>query len=196
MANYSSSHTGAVIDSAVTDLVALVGGGLSKDLTLSGNDLVLGSGDGVDFDAAAGGTSALLDWYEEGTWTPTPSYGGDATDMAFTRTPAGLYTRIGNICFITGLFVFGAAVGNDGSGTGGLQIGNLPFTAAGGTDSHSQLSVFSSDFSTISGGIQARVSAGGTNITFRETTTGAGAALTDNDTNRWTMCSFTGVYSI
>jgi hypothetical protein len=69
-----------------------------SSLSLSGN-LVLASGQGIDFSATAGtGTSELFDDYEEGTWTP--SLGGDATYL----NQSGTYTKIGNqvsfFCYI------------------------------------------------------------------------------------------------
>jgi hypothetical protein len=74
---------------------------------------------------AAGMTSQLLNWYEEGTWTPTVS--------AFTGTyttvtgQVGSYTRIGRQ--ITVKFQF--MVTNKGTGTTGYTITNLPFVASG-----------------------------------------------------------------
>ena len=70
MANYTSTHTGANIDSAITDVLALVGAGLSKNL-------VLGSGNGIDYSATADAgemTSELLDDYEEGTWAASEPF--------------------------------------------------------------------------------------------------------------------------
>ena len=67
----------------------------SGDQTINNGDLVIGTaGDGIDFTAntpAAGMTSQLLDWYEEGTWTPTDASGASLT---LTVTSAR-YTRIG-----------------------------------------------------------------------------------------------------
>lgn len=64
--------------------------------TILNGDLIIGTaGQGVDFSAnssAPGMTSELLDWYEEGTWTP--SLGGTATYTANTK---GWYTRIGRL---------------------------------------------------------------------------------------------------
>jgi hypothetical protein len=63
----------------------------------NGNLVFSTSGTGIDFSAAsgsaAGSTSALLDDYEEGTFTPTDVGGGGLT---FT-TALGHYVKIGNI---------------------------------------------------------------------------------------------------
>lgn len=67
------------------------------DQTLATGNMVVGTaGKGVDFSVntnAAGMTKELLDWYEEGTWTPTL----DAVSMSdqVYAYQLGTYTRIG-----------------------------------------------------------------------------------------------------
>jgi hypothetical protein len=79
------------------------------------------AGKGIDFSAnthAAGMTSELLNWYEEGNWTPT--VGG-----TWTANPASLdgkYTRIGRMVYVT--FTF--AGGSKATATSGW-IDSLPF---------------------------------------------------------------------
>lgn len=69
--------------------------GPGVDVTLSAGNLVVGTAaKGIDFSAnthAAGMTSELLNWYEEGTWTPTIVAGA----LTINAT-ACYYTRIGN----------------------------------------------------------------------------------------------------
>jgi hypothetical protein len=73
----------------------------SGNVTLSTGNLVPGTAaKGVNFTAntpAAGMTSQLLNWYEEGTWTPTVTTDtvGDLT-VAYTNQ-YGTYTRIGRM---------------------------------------------------------------------------------------------------
>ena len=62
----------------------------ATQLTLTTGNLIVASGQGVDFSATAGtGTSELLADYEEGIWTP--SIGGTAT----YTTQEGSYTKVG-----------------------------------------------------------------------------------------------------
>ena len=70
-----------------------------------------------------GGTAAAnyLDDYEEGTFTPTTA--GDASG-AFTSTPTGEYTKIGNVCTVRIVFVVGTTFTSN-------TIGGLPFTVGG-----------------------------------------------------------------
>ena len=79
---------------------------------------------GIDFSAntgAAGETGALLNWYEEGTWTPTitPSTSGAVT----YTTQDGKYTRIGNLVVINF-----ALAGSKNTASGEFRIGGLPFS--------------------------------------------------------------------
>ena len=86
---------------------------------------------GINFTAntpAAGMTSQLLNWYEEGTWTPTILGDSSAGSYSYdaTRT-AGKYTRIGKTVLLWAVIrpnVITVA------GTGSLCIGGLPFPAA------------------------------------------------------------------
>jgi hypothetical protein len=93
------------------------------DLTnVTGNFVVGTAGKGIDFSAntgAAGMTSELLDWYEEGAWTPT--YTGWSTNPVLT---SATYTRIGRVVHLNAIF-FG------GTTTGGAVIGGLPVNNGG-----------------------------------------------------------------
>jgi len=69
---------------------------LVGNVTLSTGNLVVASGQGIDFSATshpAGMTSELLADYEEGTWTPTVI--GGITSPTYSENQ-GNYTKIGN----------------------------------------------------------------------------------------------------
>ena len=66
----------------------------ATQLTLTTGNVIVASGQGIDFSATAGtGTSELLADYEEGTWTPavTPTGGGSVS----YGTQSGFYTKNG-----------------------------------------------------------------------------------------------------
>ncbi len=71
------------------------------------------------------GSANKLEDYEEGTWTPNPTFGGQSTGMSFT-TRTGGYTKVGRFVYVSGRIVFS----NKGSSTGYFQIYGLPFTAS------------------------------------------------------------------
>ena len=98
----------------------------SGDQTIVNGDLVIGtSGEGVNFTAntpAAGMTSQLLNWYEEGTFTPTIT----ASSGTFTTTSAtGAYTRVGRLVSFS-LEITITTVGT----ASGAVLATLPFTPA------------------------------------------------------------------
>jgi hypothetical protein len=86
---------------------------------------------GINFTAntpAAGMTSQLLNWYEEGTWTPTYTTSNGAFASVTYGFQNGKYIRIGKMVYITMSIRTTAA--NITGATGLLQVAGLPFTAA------------------------------------------------------------------
>ena len=106
----------------------------SKRLTISseGNlyvengNVQLGQvGNGIEFNNFGSGTnidSNNLDDYEEGTWTPVPTFGGANASAAYSGT--GTYIKVGRICCTGWNVIFT----NKGTSTGQFQITGLPFT--------------------------------------------------------------------
>lgn len=103
---------------------------LSGDVTLSNGNLVQGTAaKGFNFTAntpQAGMTSELLNWYEEGTFSPTVSGSTGGTATYFENS--GMYTRIGNLVY----FRLRIACSAVSSMTGSAQINGLPFTCKTG----------------------------------------------------------------
>jgi len=98
----------------------------SGDITYKIGNLIQGtSAKGINFTAntpQAGMTSQLLNWYEEGTFTPSTS---TITTISGTPVYTGQYTRIGRQVFIS-IDMTGGNI----SVTAGNSFFNLPFTAA------------------------------------------------------------------
>jgi len=69
-------------------------------------------------------TSQLLNWYEEGTWTPTIRFSGASVGITYA-SQAGTYTRIGRQVTLN----FDVRLSNKGSSTGVWEIGGFPFPA-------------------------------------------------------------------
>ena len=100
---------------------------IQADTTLTSANLVQGTAaKGINFTAntpAAGKTSQLLNWYEEGTWTPAQ---GSGLTVVGAFSSGGKYTRVGRQVTITG-FVKGATSIAVNAAT---QItNNLPYTS-------------------------------------------------------------------
>ena len=100
------------------------------DQTLSTGNIIQGTAaKGVNFTAntpAAGMTSRLLNWYEEGTWTPVISFGGASVGITYDAQ-SGWYTRVGNQVTVQ-CIVF---MSSKGSSTGDVLISGLPFATTG-----------------------------------------------------------------
>lgn len=93
---------------------------------VSGGNITFESGKGIDFSAnthASGMTSELLDWYEEGTWTPSLSFlSGSVT----YTTQVGTYTRVGRLVTVEAYIDIATA----STPSTFVLMGGLPFTPA------------------------------------------------------------------
>ena len=95
-------------------------------------NIVLDSGNGIDFSATADGsgtnTSELFDDYEEGTWTPlyVPESNSFSAITMFISTAR--YTKVGRLVTLTGSFWTNALT--VGAASGDLAVTGLPFVPA------------------------------------------------------------------
>jgi hypothetical protein len=95
----------------------------AAQLTLTTGNLIVASGQGIDFSDTPGtGTSELLNDYEEGTWTPTLVGGTTAGDYT-VATSSAYYTKIGRQVTVTALI----SITVNSLGTGTAKFGGLPF---------------------------------------------------------------------
>lgn len=150
----------------------------SGDQTINNGDLIIGTaGDGIDFSAntpAAGMTSQLLDWYEEGTWTPTVYFGGAPTGITYT-TQLGRYQRIGRLVVAHCEIV----LSSKGSATGGMSVGGLPYPNGSGFTANA--SVFAGGLSSISGQLQGWTANGSQAINIQYLGTGTENIVADTN---------------
>jgi hypothetical protein len=98
---------------------------MKEGQTLALDSAVPNAGTGITFPAtqSASSNANTLDDYEEGTWTPSVTFGGNSVGQ--TGTFAGFYTKTGNQVFATATINLTAK----GSSTGTVGIGGLPFTS-------------------------------------------------------------------
>lgn len=117
--------TGVTTSTGTGNTVLSAAPTLSGNVTLSTGNLIVASGQGIDFSATPGtGTSELLADYEEGTFTPIVL--GDATAGTATYGAAnGSYTKVGRLVSFQ-IYISWSS----GTGVGNLLIGGLPFTNA------------------------------------------------------------------
>lgn len=110
-----------VTNGGVTTVLTVGGDG---NTTFENGNLVQGTAaKGINFTAntpAAGMTSQLLNWYEEGTWTPTVAAGAGALT---SYTASGTYTRIGRQVTLTLVI----AITNNGTSSSYITATGVPF---------------------------------------------------------------------
>lgn len=95
------------------------------DQTLGTGNLIQGTAaKGLDFTAntpLAGKTSTLLNWYEEGVWTPNQ---GNGLTVVGAFSSVGRYTRIGRLVFISGTVSGATSIAVNAAS---ILCTNLPF---------------------------------------------------------------------
>jgi hypothetical protein len=99
----------------------------TNNLTINNGNLVIGtSGKGIDFSATTNSsgtmTSELLDDYEQGTFTPTLSFGGNSVGITYGARTCQ-YIKIGKSVLVN-VYIF---LTSKGSSTGAAVINGFPF---------------------------------------------------------------------
>lgn len=170
---------------------------VSGNSTLDGNVIFKDNltqetaGKGINFTkntAANGMTSQLLNWYEDGTFTPGLMFGAGTTGITYAPSTTGKYTRIGRQVTVTGAVI----LTNKGSSTGQAQITGLPFNV--GSDSVSNLRVGSI---TSSGTIQNVMFATANKIfLYQISAIGVSAEITDTNFANDSALNFSATYFV
>jgi hypothetical protein len=94
----------------------------ATQLTLTTGNLIVASGQGIDFSATSGtGTSELLNDYEEGTWTPDQ---GAALVVVGAYSSSGTYTKVGRLVTVTAIQNGATSIA---TGSSNIIFSNLPF---------------------------------------------------------------------
>jgi len=123
------------------------------------------TGGGVALNNAANTSPTVLDWYEEGTFTPTLTGIGTPT----YTTQSGSYTRIGNVVHFNITLNW-----TDGTNGAGITVASLPFTAAGANTPVSvSVNYLGNASFTWTGVVKAYVSGGTANIALVVESSGA-----------------------
>lgn len=166
----------------------------SGNTTFSIGNLVQGTAaKGINFTAntgAAGKTSQLLNWYEEGTWTATlVSSGGGSVTMTSTAK----YIRVGTLVFVS---VEAYAVSISGLSAGNLSITGLPFTCSANSPAISYFNIAGA--TSASAGAVVAYASNSTTITLykSQSTTVDVSSLTKSDLNSSITIRFNGTYSV
>jgi len=195
-----SALTGATTPLAGTEVLPIVQSSTTKQvsvanltagraisatqMTLTTGNLIVASGQGIDFSATPGtGTSELLADYEEGTWTP--SVGGTATYFL----QSGTYTKVGRSVLITGSLVVNVL------GTGSATIiSGLPFASIGSPADFVGFSNFSNLALAVT--YMAGSANGSSQIDIRSLLVAGTTVASNNVIGNSTRLDFAGTYSV
>lgn len=167
---------------------------LSNNVTFSAGNLVQGTaGKGINFTAntpAAGMTSELLNWYEEGTFTPAlvPGTSGSIT----LSVAAAKYTRVGRAVTVTGI----CEVSSVSSPVGTLLLQGLPFTNSADASSRSAAAIYATGLAvTATTAIMGRIIPSESQIRIEKFAAGSASAMAgDVQTN--TIIQFNLTYFV
>jgi len=135
-----------------------------------GNLTPLGAAKGINFTAntpASGSTSQLLNWYEEGTFTPTLAFGGATTGITY-GAQTGYYTRIGRQVTLQ----IRILLTSKGSATGIATVGGFSQTAAAGNFPAAIVDPSADFLALVTGGATFVVISADTIYFLQQTTTG------------------------
>jgi hypothetical protein len=190
-------HTWSVAPTGASGAVATMTQVLSinKDKSLALQGATAATGAGITFPAtqSASSDANTLDDYEEGTWSPTVTFGGASVGITYNTTFTGAtYTKIGNRVCISGFLL----LTNKGSSTGGAAIANLPFTSEAGNTKYLGVAIGGSAF-TFANQFWATISPSSTSIVLQESTeAGSASSLTNSDFTNGTELYFSTTYSV
>jgi hypothetical protein len=131
-----------------------------------------------------------LNWYEEGTWTPTLAFGGLSAGLTYSSR-TGYFIRIGNLVHLWASVV----LSNKGTSNGTATMGTFPYAINSTASSNYVISVFY-NIVTGTGAPAARISAGGTTPGMGFYNAGAYTALTDTGFANTSQVDFSITYRV
>jgi hypothetical protein len=189
--------TGVTTSTGTGNTVLSASPTLSGNVTLSTGNLIVASGQGIDFSATSGtGTSELLDDYEEGSFTPVLSDASTGGNVATIPVKSAYYTKIGRLVTFTiqlvNIDTTGMTAGNQ------IFIQSLPFKVADLPSSYSYPVAYSqNNMSSTTGSLAFICSFNSTYIyVVNLTTTGASNATVSQLTSGTAQIFLNGSYFV
>lgn len=166
---------------------------VDKDKTLTLQGGVQSAGCGIAFPATqvASADANTLDDYEEGTFTPTITFGGAAVGVTYS-IQLGRYTKVGNRVHINAY----VALTNKGSSVGAAVIGSLPFTVSSVANNYQAITYRANSMAAGIAAVQAYAATSTTTIIMEKFAAGASGALVDTDVTNTSIFLLTGTYEV
>ena len=126
---------------------------------------------------SASSDANTLDDYEEGTWTPSVTFGGNSVGVTY-NSRVGTYIKIGKTVFFQAYL----GLSNKGSSTGAMRFAGLPFTSQTTGDAYTSISFYCGAATGTSGSYMLYIPPGGAStveVLFSQT--GTGASFSNNN---------------
>ncbi len=130
-----------------------------------------------------------LDFYEEGTWTPTITFGGNATGETFVLR-VGRYTKIGNRVVVMARVL----LSSKGSSTGTAKLVGLPFTSDASSGNAPPAAIWANNLAVTVANPMATITAASTTVDLYTFAAGVITGLDDTYFNNNSDISFSVTY--
>jgi hypothetical protein len=143
----------------------------SSTFIVDDDDYISSFGGRIVFPATMDASSYehTLDYYAEGTWTPTIKFGGSSTSITYNSSQThGFFTRIGQLVHVT----CRCTLTNKGSSTGAATLAGLPYTLNSSEGRQAPCAVIYANAITFANTPAAYAGAGGTAVYLQEVTEG------------------------
>ena len=185
-------YTGAAGSESYVELMRMNSSG---NLVLNGGTTAA-NGIGITFPAvqSASSDANCLDDYEEGTWTPSITFGGGSTGITYqTGFRVGNYVKVGSKVLCTGIVY----LLTKGSSTGPAQVTGLPFTNASGNAGYTGIPIGYTEAITYTGYLGSTLSPSATALSlWYFTEAGGNATIGDSNFGNLSQIRFSFSYIV
>lgn len=172
--------------------------GVGATPATSGNNngivqLAASSSSGIFFGNTDNSATNVLDWYEEGSFTPTISFDSGGSVSYYSTNTGGFYTRIGNTVNFT-LRVSLTAVT---AGSGSIYVNGLPyFTSSDVNKGRSALAASVTNFSSLSGAVLGTIGSNSKTITLGYCSASGTTPVLPSSLTATSTITITGTYMV
>lgn len=158
--------------------------------TVSASGLISADGGQIKFPSTQNASADVntLDDYEEGTFTPTITFGGGSTGITYT-TQTGKYTKIGNVV----TYVVFINLSSKGSSAGSAVVQTLPFVVG---ESGIAVCRMNNGAASATTAVHGNAVVATASFNMERFTAGASTIMADTDFNNNTNIRMNGIYYI
>lgn len=145
---------------------------------------------GVGVGNASNANPNILDWYEEGSFTPVLRFGGASTGITYSLNRGGSFTRIGNRVFFSLIL----ELTNKGSAVGVADITGLPYAAISSVVTTYPMAMTANNMSGVTEAYEPVVTTGASRINLLQHGATSPADLTNTNFTNTSVIHIQGQY--